>query len=55
MKKEKSAAIVTIFDAPSMTKKGKREIANWLRKHAKWLEEDGDKYSKLFRGRYLYT
>ena len=52
---EKSAAIVTIKDAPSMTKRGRRQIAAWLRKHADWLEQDGDKYSKRFTGRYLYA
>ena len=51
---ERSAAIVTIKDAPSMSKRGRRAIATWLRKHANWLEQDGDKYSKRFVGRYLY-
>ena len=52
---EKSAAIVTIKDAPSMTKRGRKAIAAWLRKHADWLEQDGDKYSKWFTGRYIYS
>lgn len=51
---EKSAAILTIKDAPNMTRKGRKSVANWLRDHAKWLEEDGDKYSNRFIGRYLY-
>lgn len=55
MTKEYSAAIITIKDAPSMTKRGRRAIAAWLRKHAMWLEQDGDKYSKRFTGRYIYT
>ena len=55
MTKEQSAAIVTIKDAPSMTKRGRKQIAAWLRKHADWLEQDGDKYSKRFTGRYLYA
>ena len=52
---EKSAAIVTIKDAPSMSKRGRKAIAKWLRQHADWLEADGDKYSKRFTGRYLYA
>ena len=47
-----SAAIVTIFDAPSMTKKGRKAIAAWLRQHAQWLEEDGWNYATRFIGRY---
>ena len=50
-----SAAIITIKNAAGMTKKGRRRIATWLRKHADWLEKDGDKYAKRFTGRYLYV
>lgn len=53
--KEYSAAIVTIKDAPSMTKRGRKAIAKWLRNHAQWLEQDGDKYAKRFTGRYIYS
>ena len=52
--KENSAAVVTIKDAPSMSKRGRKAIAQWLRKHADWLEQDGDKYSTRFTGRYIY-
>lgn len=52
--KEKSAAIVTIRNASEMTKRGRKQIANWLRKHADWLEESGHHYSARFTGRYLY-
>jgi hypothetical protein len=48
------AAAVFIYDAPSMTKAGRKEIAGWLRKHAAWLLKEGDNYAKTFRGRYLY-
>lgn len=51
---QKSAAIVTIRDAGRMTKKGRRAIAAWLRRHAEWLEQHGDQYSTRFTGRYLY-
>ena len=53
MSKEYSAAIITIKGAPNMTRKGRGQIAAWLRKHADWLEQDGDKYSKRFTGRYI--
>lgn len=51
---EKVAASVHIYNAPEMTKKGRREIAAWLRKHADWLLKEGDNYAKSFRGRYFY-
>ncbi len=51
---EKSAAVLTIFKANEMNKKGRKAIAEWLRNHAEWLEEYGEEYSPLFRGRYLY-
>lgn len=54
MIRERSAAIVTIKDAPKMTKRGRRAIAGWLRKHATWLEEDGHRYATRFTGRYIY-
>jgi triphosphoribosyl-dephospho-CoA synthetase len=50
----KSAAVLTIFDAGKMTKKGRRDIAKWLRQHAEDLLSDGDNYSSLFRGRFQY-
>jgi hypothetical protein len=54
MKKEKSAAIVTVFDAPKMTKRGRKEVAAWLRRQAEFLEKDGEEYAGKFRARYLY-
>jgi len=38
--KEKRAAILTVFDAPVMTKRGRKRIAAWLRKQAEFLEMD---------------
>jgi hypothetical protein len=51
---EKSAAILTIKNAEKMTKKGRADIADWLRKQARFLTKHGDKYAKGFRARYLY-
>ena len=50
---QRVAASVHIHDAPSMTEKGRKEIAAWLRKHAMWLLKEGGNYSKRFRGRYF--
>lgn len=54
MKKDKSAAVVTIKGAQRMTPKGRREIAAWLRMHASYLVQHGHEYSPRFTGRYLY-
>jgi len=51
---EKSAAVLTIKNAGNMSKKGKKNIADWLRKQAKALIKDGHLYSKKIIIRYLY-
>lgn len=51
---EKRAAILTIFDAPAMTKRGRKQIAAWMRKQADFLEKHGQEYAKRFTARYLY-
>jgi hypothetical protein len=50
----KSAAVLTIFDAANMTTKGKKQIADWLRKQAKALIKDGNLYAKKCVIRYSY-
>ena len=52
--KEKSAAILTIKEAADMTPDGKKEIARWLRRQAKFLEQYGGEYATRFTARYLY-
>lgn len=52
--KVKSAAIVTVKDAPAMTKRGRKAIAKWLRKQAEFVENDGQHLAKRFTARYLY-
>lgn len=54
MQEFKSAAVITIKDADKMTKKGRRDIAAWLRHQADDLEALGDQYNWRFRARYLY-
>lgn len=51
---DKSAAVITIFDADKMTARGRKAIAKWLQHHAQMLLEHGKEYAPRFRGRYLY-
>lgn len=53
-KSAKTAAILTIRDADKMTKKGRREIADWLRARADDLIEHGDQLAATFCARYYY-
>ena len=53
--KEKSAAILTIKEAGRMSKRGRQDIAAWLRRQAAYFLRYGDKYSETrFTARYLY-
>jgi hypothetical protein len=54
-KKVKTAAILTIYDADKMTEKGRKEIADWLRRQAKDLIKYGWQYTKEMRARYQYV
>lgn len=47
-------AIVTIKKASQFTRKGKKEVAAWLRRTADSLEKDGDQYADLMRCHYLH-
>lgn len=52
----KRAAVVTIYDAPRMTARGRRQIAAWLRRRAAMLVKDGRNYTEgRFISRYLYV
>lgn len=55
--KERTAAKLTIEAPGRMTKKGRKAIAAWLRRHADNLAEYGDKYAITgwFTARYVYT
>lgn len=50
----KSAAILTLKDAPKMTKRGRKEIASWLRRQARFLESHGTQLAGRFIARYRY-
>lgn len=53
-KSVKSAAVVTIHDAPNMSKAGRKRIAKWLRSRADLLENHGDLMAKRCVMRWLY-
>jgi len=52
--KDKSQAIITIYDAPKMSKKGRKAIADWMRRQARFLEHHSGELSSRFRARYMY-
>ncbi len=52
--KLKTAAIVTIHNAPDMTKRGRTQIANWLRRQANLLESANKRLANRFRARWQY-
>lgn len=51
---EKTAAVVTIFEGNQMSKKGRKMIADFLRKQADDFERYGHVYAKRFTHRYRY-
>ena len=54
--KPMSAAIVTIRSPGRMTARGRRHVAEWLRRHADMLMRDGKHYTEgRFTGRYMYA
>jgi hypothetical protein len=52
---EKVAAKVTIHRGADMTKRGKRQIANWLRRQADFLESHGDQMANRFTASWRYS
>jgi len=55
MPQHKCAAILTVHNAVDMTKRGRKQIADWLRRQAKDLVEYGDVYNKRCICRYQYV
>lgn len=53
--KTRTAAIVTIKDAPRMTRKGRNHVANWLEEQAAFLRGNAAQLSRRFQARYLYA
>jgi len=46
MNKEKTVAIITINDLGKFTPKGVKEVSNWLKQTAKYIEKDYKLWSK---------
>lgn len=51
-KKKPLPANLVIRRAGKMTKEGRKAIADWLRMHARMLEDEGDQYADVFTGHY---
>lgn len=51
---EKVAATLTVHRVADMTKKGRKEVSNWLRRLADDIQEHPESFAKTFRARYLY-
>lgn len=49
---EKVAAYITIRRAADMTMRGRKRVADWLRRAADDLEKSGHEYSARFVNRY---
>ena len=54
MPKDKSAAVLTIKDAPKMSEKGRKAIALWLRRQAGFLLKHNKQLANRYTARYLY-
>ncbi len=54
VEKPKSAAVLTIFDAPNMSPSGLRAVAKWLHDRARALIRDGKLYGPRLTTYYLY-
>ncbi len=51
----KTAAVLTVRDVPDMTKRGRKSIAEWLRKQADLIESNEAKVlARECRMRYQY-
>lgn len=56
MKPTKTAAIVTIKEPGRMSRRGRKQIAAWLRRQAASLEKEGANYGpSRFTARYRYA
>jgi hypothetical protein len=52
--KVETAAVVTINEAWDMTPRGRKDVADWLRRTAADLVKHGSEYGKRFTARYRY-
>ena len=56
MTKQRSAAILTVFNISKMTSKGRRDIINWLKGQTANIEKYHKKpgFASRYTARYLY-
>lgn len=59
MKKEKSAAILTVYNISKMTSKGRKNIIDWLKNQIKNIQKyhhikGKEGFAKKYTARYLY-
>lgn len=50
----KWAAKLVILKGNKMTPEGRKEVAKWLKRQAKFLKEDGDLMEGRYTAHYLY-
>jgi len=55
MKKEKTMAVIFVYDANRMSNRGRKRIAEWLRKQAAFIQKFGKDISPSFRAKISYT
>jgi hypothetical protein len=53
--KIETAAVVTINSAWDMTPRGRKDVADWLRRTATELVKHGSEYGNRFTARYRYN
>ncbi len=53
-RKDEAAAIVTIRRPSEMTARGRKDIAAWLRRQARFLETHAHQMADRFTARYMY-
>jgi len=49
-----AAAVITVRDANTMTPRGRKAIAAWMRQQARFLEQHGNEFSRRFTAHYMY-
>ena len=52
--KERSAVILTIYDAAAYSEEGKADVLAWLKDQVALFEKDSRLLARNYRARYLY-
>lgn len=53
-RKPRTAAVLTVYDAPKMTKKGREQIGRWLLRQADAIILNNKAMANRWTARYLY-